>query len=223
MNSFKLILTTILSGFIIVLSTNAQETSEDLDGSAFMDILIKQLIEDMPKDDKVYQPTSFRDNFISHLDELIDPDIVYDPSYRRLDNMCDDVPADVGVCSDVVIRAFHKIDVCLAEYVYAYRYTKGLPIDTNIDHRRVRNLGAMFRNQDMSVKYKGELTPIYKGDIIWFKMPGNLDHIAIAMEDGVQYTHPPKVLHNIGYGQVVDKQPWAYEVYEIYRVPDTIE
>ena len=35
--------------------------------------------------------------FIEGLETLINPDIVYDPSYRRLDNMCDDVPADVGV------------------------------------------------------------------------------------------------------------------------------
>jgi len=219
MNSFKLILTTILSGFIIVLSTNAQETSEDLDGSAFIDILVEQIIADMPKDD---EHTSLKDDFISHLDELIDPSIIYDGSYRRLDNLCDDVPADVGVCSDVVIRAFHKVDMCLAEHVRALRVTQGLPIDRHIDHRRVRNIGALFTAEGWSVKYKGKLTPIYKGDIIWFKMPGNLDHIAIAMEDGVQYTHPPKVLHNIGYGQVVDKQPWAYEVYEIYRIP-TIE
>ena len=221
MNSFKLILTTILSGFIIVLSTNAQETSEDLDGSAFIDILIEQIIADMPKDPS-YEELSLNTLFIEGLETLINPDIVYDPSYRRLDNMCDDVPADVGVCSDVVIRAFHNVDICLAEYVGAYRLTEGLPVDTNIDHRRVRNLGALFNDQGWKVKYKGELTKILKGDIIWFKMPGNLDHIAIAMEDGVQYGHPPKVLHNIGYGQVVDKQPWAYHVHEIYRMP-TIE
>ncbi len=214
MNSFKLILTTILSGFIIVLSTNAQETSEDLDGSAFIDILIEQIIADMPKDQS-YEEPSLNTLFIEGLETLINPDIVYDPTYRRLDNMCDDIPADVGVCSDVVIRAFHNVGVCLAEYVCAYRLTEGLPVDTNIDHRRVRNLGALFNDQgwEIPVKQSRYAADYYQpGDIIWWKLGGKTDHIGIVTKNG-------KVLHNIGNGQVANVTPFAYRIHKVYRMP----
>ena len=43
--------------------------------------------------------------FVDSLETLINPNIKYDARYRKLTNMCDDVPANVGVCSDVIIRA----------------------------------------------------------------------------------------------------------------------
>ena len=154
--------------------------------------------------------------FVDSLETLIDPTIVYDPTYRRLDNMCDDVPADVGVCSDVIIRAFHKIDICLAEYVYAYRVSKGLPTDRHIDHRRVRNLGPVFADEGWEIPAKtSRLNADYyqPGDIIWWKLSGpsaELDHIGIVTKNG-------KVLHNIGQGQVADVTPFAYRIHKVYR------
>ena len=47
--------------------------------------------------------------------------------------------------------AFHNIDICLAEYVRAHRLSKGLPIDRHIDHRRVRNLGALFTADGLEI------------------------------------------------------------------------
>ena len=203
------------ASFVLVcIALSAQEYCEDPDTSSFLDVFIEQLITEIPKDGE----TPLKDAFVSHLDELIDPSIIYDGSYRAVEWPCGDAPAEIGVCADVVVRAFLKVDICLQRDIRLHRRVNGLPVDPNIDHRRVRNIGPYLVDMGFKIKHKGEHTKLLKGDIIWFKMPGNLDHIAIAMEDGVQHGQPPKVLHNIGYGQVVDRQPWTYEVYEIYRI-----
>lgn len=150
--------------------------------------------------------------FVDSLETLIDPSIVYDPTYRRLDNMCDDVPADVGVCSDVVVRAFLKLDICLAEEIYNYRRNQGLPTDRHIDHRRVRNIGDFLESEGMRIPQTNDRynRDYYKpGDIIWWKING-VDHIGIVTKNG-------KVLHNIGQGQVANVTPFAYQVHKVYR------
>ena len=64
-----------------------------------------------------------------------------------------DVPADRGVCTDVVIRAYRKIGIDLQKEVHedmhlnfkVYPNNWGLKItDKNIDHRRVPNLMVYF-------------------------------------------------------------------------------
>ena len=157
---------------------------------------------------------AMKNKLVSELPTLIDHSIVYDPSYVKLDNMCADVPADIGVCSDVIIRAFFNADVCLGEWVYDYRTSKNLPTDTNIDHRRVRNLGPMFQQKGWEIPVETSILNFdyYEpGDIIWWKLARGIDHIGIVMEDGF-------VLHNIGQGQRVDVSPFAYEIFRVYRI-----
>ena len=154
--------------------------------------------------------------FVDSLQTLIDPTIEYDPRYRSLKNMCDDVPADLGVCSDVIIRAFAKIDRCLAQEMYDYRKRKGLATDRHIDHRRVRNLGALFTDYgyEIPAKHSRYNADYYKpGDILWWKIYGEIDHIGIVTRNG-------KVLHNIGMGQIANVTPFAYEIHKVYRLKD---
>ena len=197
---------------LVCTALSAQETCEDLDGSSLSDVLDAEIIG---QESYNYQRDPSLKLFVESLETLIDPDIVYDPSYRRLDNLCDDVPADVGVCSDVVIRAFHNIDICLAEYVRSHRLSKGLTIDRHIDHRRVRNLGALFTAEgwEIPVKKSRYTADYYQpGDIIWWKLGGQIDHIGIVTNNG-------KVLHNIGNGQSADVTPFAYHIHKVFRMP----
>lgn len=157
---------------------------------------------------------AMKNKLVSELPTLIDHSIVYDPSYLRLDGMCADVPADIGVCSDVIIRAFLNVDVCIGEWVHDYRTSKNLSTDTNIDHRRVRNLGPMFQQKGWEIPAERSIlnSDYYEaGDIIWWKLSGCIDHIGIVMEDG-------RVLHNIGQGQRADVSPFAYDIYKAYRI-----
>ena len=153
--------------------------------------------------------------FVDSLETLIDRTIKYDARYRKLKNMCDDVPANLGVCSDVVVRAFAKINRCLAQEMHDYRKQKGLATDRHIDHRRVRNLGAMFTDQgyEIPAKHSRYNADYYKpGDIIWWKINGSIDHVGIVTKNG-------KVLHNYGTGQVASVTPFAFIIHKVYRLP----
>src|SRR5215218_7199562 len=70
----------------------------------------------------------------------------YDPEYRVLDYPGGDVPLEVGVCTDVVVRALRRQGVDLQVLLHedmtrdfrAYPQSWGLrTTDKNIDHRRV--------------------------------------------------------------------------------------
>ena len=80
--------------------------------------------------------------------------VTYDGSYRRIGYPGGDVPGNVGVCTDVVIRSYRVMDIDLQQRVHedmsahfsAYPDLWGLSRpDTNIDHRRVPNLQVFFK------------------------------------------------------------------------------
>ena len=139
---------------------------------------------------------------------LEDPSIVYDPSYVKVDYPCGDVEAETGVCTDVVIRAFLALDVCLQKEIHEYRLSEGLEVDRNIDHRRVPEQGQYFASLGWEISVDAEILP---GDIIWWKLSGGINHIGIVVGDGT-------VMHNIGRGQVHDVRPSSYTIYRLFRI-----
>jgi uncharacterized protein YijF (DUF1287 family) len=75
--------------------------------------------------------------------------VTYDPQYFKIAYPNGDVPANKGVCTDVVIRAYRKLGIDLQQLVHEdmkanfglYPKNWGLKsTDKNIDHRRVTNL-----------------------------------------------------------------------------------
>lgn len=139
--------------------------------------------------------------------------VTYDPAYFTLKYPNGDVPADKGVCTDVVIRAYRKLGIDLQKEVHEdmaknfskYPKTWGLKKpDTNIDHRRVPNLQVFFTRfgKSKSIETKPEL--YVPGDIVTWILPGNLTHIGIVVNkksaDGKRYL----IVHNIGAGQVIE-------------------
>jgi uncharacterized protein YijF (DUF1287 family) len=84
---------------------------------------------------------------------LTQQSVIYDPSYFSIPYPNGDVPADRGVCTDVVIRAYRKLGIDLQKEIHedmkknfaVYPHKWGLKsTDTNIDHRRVPNLMTFF-------------------------------------------------------------------------------
>ena len=80
--------------------------------------------------------------------------VTYDGSYRRIAYPGGDVPETIGVCTDVIIRAYRAVGVDLQVKVHedmtrafsSYPQMWGLARpDPNIDHRRVPNLQAFLR------------------------------------------------------------------------------
>jgi uncharacterized protein YijF (DUF1287 family) len=153
--------------------------------------------------------------------------VIYDPAYVRLDFPGGDIARDRGVCTDVVIRALRDawgIDLQLAvnrdmkANFGAYPKLWGLTsTDRNIDHRRVPNLQTLFARIGAELPLSDGPTPYLPGDIVTWRLPGNLAHIGIVsdrrMTDGT-----PLILHNIGRGAREEDILFAYPMTGHYRI-----
>jgi uncharacterized protein YijF (DUF1287 family) len=154
----------------------------------------------------------------------------YDPAYVRLDYPGGDVPADRGVCTDVVIRALRRVGIDLQQAVHedmrghfsAYPQLWGLRSpDRNIDHRRVPNLETWFARAGHAVPRTGPGSEFLPGDIVSWRLPNGLPHIGIVAE---RTTRPPGrylVVHNIGAGAQVEDVLTAWTMVGHYRVRAT--
>lgn len=154
----------------------------------------------------------------------------YDPAYSRLAYPGGDVPVDRGVCTDVVIRALRRsIDLDLQRAVHedmrahfgAYPPLWGLKgPDRHIDHRRVPNLATWFTRQGWQVRPTGTVAADFRaGDLVTWRLPGNLPHIGIVSDrlagDGIT----PLILHNVGAGAQEEDVLFAWPVTAQFRLP----
>lgn len=131
---------------------------------------------------------------------------VYDPAYVRLPYPRGDVPADRGVCTDVIVRAYRVgLNLDLQQVVHqdmaanfgAYPKTWGLARpDRNIDHRRVPNLETFLRRQGAALPAGSSYRP---GDLVTQRLPGNLPHI-ILLDTRLSAAGHPLAIHNVGQG-----------------------
>jgi uncharacterized protein YijF (DUF1287 family) len=153
--------------------------------------------------------------------------VIYDPAYVALDFPGGDLPRDRGVCTDVVIRALRDgwgIDLQLAinrdmkAHFSAYPGLWGLTkTDRNIDHRRVPNLQTLLARVGAEVPLENGPAPYLPGDIVTWKLPGNLDHIGIV-SDRLSQDGTPLILHNIGRGAQEEDILFAYPMTGHYRI-----
>jgi len=113
----------------------------------------------------------------------------YDPAYTQLSYTGGDVPAERGVCTDVVIRALRAQHVDLQQLVHedmrahfaAYPREWGLRApDRNIDHRRVLNLQTYFQRRGFALPLTREAGDYETGDIVAYTLPGGPPHIGVV-------------------------------------------
>ncbi|MGI9543234.1 MAG: DUF1287 domain-containing protein, partial [Cyclobacteriaceae bacterium] len=135
-------------------------------------------------------------------------DITYDPSYYRLDYPGGDVPANKGVCTDVVIRSYRQLDIDLQAEVHEdmkanfSKYPKNWGLsstDRNIDHRRVPNLMTYFKRQGASKPVTDQARDYNPGDLVTWDLGGGITHIGIVVDQKSVNGHP-LIVHNIGRG-----------------------
>lgn len=152
--------------------------------------------------------------------------VTYDGSYQQIAYPGGDVPEHIGVCTDVVIRAYRKLGIDLQKEVHEdmranfSQYPKNWGLkrpDTNIDHRRVPNLQTFFSRHG-EVKVVTNNPSDYKpGDIVTWMLMGNLPHIGIVVnkksKDGRRYL----IVHNIGNGQEMEDCLFDYTITGHYR------
>lgn len=156
--------------------------------------------------------------------------VYYDPAYRKLDFPGGDVPADRGVCTDVVVRALRKaraIDLQQrvntdlksnwAAYPHQSRWRQSKP-DSNIDHRRVPNLMTYFQRDGRSLPLTRDAADYLPGDIVAWNLGRGLLHIGIV-SDARSPADTPLVVHNIGAGVREEDILFRYAVIGHYRMP----
>jgi uncharacterized protein YijF (DUF1287 family) len=151
--------------------------------------------------------------------------VTYDGSYRRIAYPGGDVPEHIGVCTDVVIRAYRKVGVDLQVEVHddmarafrAYPQQWGMPApDANIDHRRVPNLQTFFRRAGAALPVSRDAAAYEPGDLVTWMLPGNLPHIGIVAA-GKTNGGIPLVVHNIGRGPEEEDVLFKYPMTGHYR------
>ncbi|MCD8101493.1 MAG: DUF1287 domain-containing protein [Alistipes sp.] len=157
--------------------------------------------------------------------ELTRDAVRYDPSYYTIPYPGGDVPADRGVCTDVVIRAYRKLGIDLQKEVHEdmkanfslYPANWGLSrTDTNIDHRRVPNLMTFFSRKGVVLPVTGDITDYNPGDIVCWMLPGNLTHIGIVTDHRAASGNWC-IVHNIGAGQVLEDILFRFDIIGHYR------
>lgn len=147
--------------------------------------------------------------------------LYYDPSYQKLDFPMGDVPKEVGVCSDVVVRAYRGIGVDLQAEVnadmkanfskYPTKYGLSTP-DPNIDHRRVPNLMTYFDRKGRSKPITKNPADYLPGDIVAWKFPRNQTHIGIVSEISDAATGIPYIYSNSGRGTLKEDILFGHEI-----------
>ena len=154
--------------------------------------------------------------------------VTYDGSYRRIPYPRGDVPASIGVCTDVIVRAYRAVGVDLQVRVHedmkaafgAYPQLWGLSrADPNIDHRRVPNLQTYFRRRGAQVPISRHADDYLPGDLVTWILPGNLPHIGLVTDrrspDGTRWL----IVHNIGRGPEIEDVLFSYPISGHYRYP----
>jgi len=143
---------------------------------------------------------------------------VYNPAYFRIGYPMGDIPADFGVCTDVVIRAYRALGIDLQQLVHDARVGSG---DTNIDHRRVEVLRRFFGRFGESLKPSEFPEDYLPGDIVAYGRPGrphrtSTTHIAIV-SDVLAPTGRPMLVHNRGYGPMLEDALFADPIIGHFR------
>jgi uncharacterized protein len=176
----------------------------------------------------IEKPLDFYDKLSNAAISIIDPEVVYTPNYIGIEYPNGDVPSKTGVCTDVVIRTYRKLDIDLQKEVHEdmkanftlYPNLKkwGLKTtDTNIDHRRVPNLEIFFERKGKKLPVSQNPADYKTGDIVTWMINEKLPHIGIVThlksEDGKRNL----IVHNVGNGQVLADCLFSYTIVGHFR------
>jgi hypothetical protein len=154
--------------------------------------------------------------------------ITYDGSYHSIPYPNGDVPSNIGVCTDVVIRSYRKVGIDLQQLVHEdmkknfAKYPSGRiwglnKPDPNIDHRRVPNLQVFFSRHGTIQRISNKPESYIPGDLVTWMLPGNLPHIGIVTNEYSSTSKNPMIVHNIGRGPELEDMLFNYKITGHYR------
>lgn len=171
---------------------------------------------------------TFEEDFVKAALERTRHDVRYDGSYFSIDYPNGDVPANIGVCTDVIIRTYRALNIDLQKLVhedmlanfvkYPSKRIWGLnKTDKNIDHRRVPNLQVFFTRSGKKLAISDKAADYIAGDLVTWILPGNLPHIGIVSDQLAPIGKIPMIVHNIGAGPKLEDMLFDYEITGHYR------
>jgi uncharacterized protein YijF (DUF1287 family) len=171
----------------------------------------------------IENPNSFTEKLSNAVIQIIDKDVVYTPDFVKLKYPNGDVPAKTGVCTDVIIRAYRKLNIDLQKEVHedmAANFKKypnlkkwGLKTtDKNIDHRRVPNLEVFFGRKGKTLSITQNANDYKTGEIVTWMINDKLPHIGIITHLKSKDGKRNLIVHNIGGGQVLEDCLFSYTI-----------
>jgi uncharacterized protein YijF (DUF1287 family) len=150
----------------------------------------------------------------------------YDPAYVRLPYPGGDVPADTGVCTDEVIRAYRALGIDLQKEVhedmaanfsaYPRKWGRREP-DPNIDHRRVPNLMVFFSRKGESLPITDRAEDYAPGDLVTWDLGRGQTHIGMVVDRKAFFTGRYMIVHNIGQGPKMEDVLFDWKITGHYR------
>lgn len=152
--------------------------------------------------------------------------VIYDPSYFSIPYPNGDIPADRGVCTDVIIRAYRKLGIDLQKEVHedmvknfkVYPKKWGMKTtDKNIDHRRVPNLMTFFSRYGHSLPITTLAADYKPGDIVSWDLGKGVTHIGIVIDQKSSDGLRNLIVHNIGLGQEISDCLFKYTIIGHHR------
>ncbi len=130
--------------------------------------------------------------------------VTYDGSYYRIDYPGGDVPENIGVCTDVIIRAYRKTGYDLQQLIHEDmkkakaeydRRRKSAQLDRNIDHRRVPNIQTFLERKGAKKPITSNEADYLPGDIVCWDIAAG--HIGLVVNHKVPGTSRYMIVHNI--------------------------
>ncbi|OUS05901.1 DUF1287 domain-containing protein [Gammaproteobacteria bacterium 42_54_T18] len=157
--------------------------------------------------------------------------ITYDGSYFQIPYPNGDVPSNIGVCTDVIIRSYRKLGIDLQKRLhedikanyssYPSKRIWGLSKpDTNIDHRRVPNLRVFFSRHGSKLPITSLGADYKVGELVTWMLPGNLPHIGIVTSKKSKDGKRPLIVHNIGRGPMLEDMLFDFKITGHYKYVD---
>lgn len=152
--------------------------------------------------------------------------VLYNGAYMRLEYPGGDVPKNIGVCTDVIIRSYRAaygfdfqkaVHEDMKANFSSYPKNWGLTrTDRNIDHRRVPNLETYLKRQGAELALSDRAQDFNAGDIVSWRIAGRLPHIGIVSDrkapDGTLL-----IIHNVGAGPQEENVLFAYKMTGHFR------
>src|SRR5437868_4571065 len=169
----------------------------------------------------------FLDKLVEAAIERTSHEVRYDQSYFTIAYPGGDVPSDVGVCTDEVIRSYRAVGVELQKEVHedmlrafdSYPHRWGLKkTDSNIDHRRVPNLMTFFERQGAGIPVTKDARDYKPGDVVTWDLGKQMTHIGIVVNvpSGADATRM-QIVHNIGAGPKLEDVLFNWKITGHYR------